>query len=188
MHDNDLYAAPMTDVTLASEVSESHDVITDLKSQSTWRLLFLSTITLGIYGAHYMVKQTEVLNTHLEAQERLSETFTKTILAFSYLSTVALIPYSLMDVSSEIDQLYNTLNNLFSLLFVIWAFKARNRMNKLIGAHKFKGNTRWFHGFWTFLFQYFYFNYKVNQLAARNAAEPAQPPLDTEPTTSPPLA
>lgn len=66
------------------------ELVGQLKSQSTWRLVFLSLITFGIYSAHYIKRQTSRLNQHLDAERRISEGLITTILISSYVSAFLL--------------------------------------------------------------------------------------------------
>ena len=47
-------------------------------------------------------------------------------------------------------------------LTLVWSFKVRDRLNSLLASTP--GKVTWFHGFWTFLFQHLYVNYRINAL------------------------
>jgi hypothetical protein len=55
-----------------------------------------------------------------------------------------------------------------SVVVLVWAFKIRNRMNLILEAEK--TSELWFKGFWTFFFQLFYMQFKINKI---RAAEPS---------------
>ncbi|GBE04490.1 MAG TPA: DUF4234 domain-containing protein [Nitrospirae bacterium] len=133
-----------------------------LKSQSTWRLFFLTIITLGIYSAHYIYRQTKIMNHSLNGGHKISEDLVKFIFVFSYVTAIITIPYLFAPEGHSIETLYDLLDLIWGILIVIWAFKARNRMNMLLSA--VKGQPHWFHGLWTFLFTNLYFNFKINKL------------------------
>ena len=133
-----------------------------LKNQSTWRLLLLSVITIGIYLAHYIRRQTKILNENLDDNDQISYGFVNTILVLSYISAALVIPYVYFDDGHFTESISDFADQVFNILLIVWAFKARNRMNAILQTQKGSGN--WFHGLWTFLFTGLYFNYKVNKL------------------------
>ena len=137
-------------------------IVNQLKSQSTWLLFFLSFITLGIYTAHYIKRQTIILNKHLDREQRISEGLVTTILILAYVTVILIVPYVLLDEGHPIEWVSNGLDHVWNVLVLIWAFKARNRINMLLGGTQYQ--PHWFHGLWTFCFTFLYFNYKVNNL------------------------
>ena len=64
----------------------SGDIFTDLRSESTWWLWFLFVFTYGVYGAHYVKRQTAVLNAHLRPPRQVSAGLVNTVLGLAYLS------------------------------------------------------------------------------------------------------
>jgi hypothetical protein len=147
-------------------------LIKNLKSQSTWRLFGLGLITYGIYWAHYIAKQTEVINRSLDDKLKISKYLVNTILAVSYFSltmligTIAYEKVHLIEIASKVtDRIWIT-------LILVWGFQARNRVNLQTGANPSSPN--WFHGFWIFIFAALYFNYKINILNSEtHKPEPA---------------
>lgn len=142
---------------------ERDEILNSLRRESTWRLFFLGLITLGIYFAYYIKRQTACMNQYLNQEKRISEELVKIILILSYISAIFFIPYILVEEGSPIEAISNLLDTVLEILLVIWAFKARNRMNMLLSATK--GSEFWFHGLWTFLFTALYFNFKINKLS-----------------------
>jgi len=137
-------------------------ILSQLQSQSTWRLVLLSLITLGIYEAHYIKRQTTILNQCLDEQRQISEAFVHLILFLAYFTVVLMIPYLLLEEGHPIEAISNLLDLVWGILVIIWAFKARNRMNMLLGITS--GHPQWFSGLWTFLFPVYYYNFKINKL------------------------
>ncbi len=139
------------------------EVVKQLKSQSTLRLFLLSSVTLGIYTAHYIKGQTAILNQALDEEHRISEGFVGMILLLAYLA-VALVILTLLEeqwlLAGEV--ISNLLDVVWSSLVVIWAFMVRTRMNALLSVTR--GQEGWFHGLWTCLFTTLYFNFKINTL------------------------
>ena len=141
------------------------DLIRNLKSQSTWRLLGLGLITYGVYYAYYIAKQTRVINLQLDEKSQISSAFVTSIFVLSYLSLLLFFGYLLVDEGHPVAVLSNIADRLWMLLIIIWGFSARNRMNTLNSVNS--DDQNWFHGLWTFLFSPLYFNYKINVLNSR---------------------
>lgn len=137
-------------------------IVSELRCQSTWQLVILSIITLGIYEAHYIVSQTKVINRHVHREDQISGGLTNTILVLAYLSVILIVPYILVPIGHSVERLSNSVDTALAVLGIVWAFTARNRMHKLLAPTK--EQYYWFHGLWTFLFTAWYFNYKVNEL------------------------
>lgn len=137
-------------------------IIAELKSQSTWRLFGLSLITFMVYAAHYMKRQTEIINNNCEQEDKISDGFITFILAISYLSLFLLIAYFFVEETHPVARIGDTVDRISNICYIVWGFKARNRMNIILLSEK--KNKEWFHGFWTFLFTPLYFNFKINEL------------------------
>ena len=143
------------------------NIVRDLKSQGTWKLFLLSVVTLGIYTAHYIKKQTKILNQHLDRSQQLSEGFISFFLIFSYISVILIIPYIFVEEGHPIELISDLVDKVWSIIALVLAFKFRNRMNTLLNSTP--GQQNWFHGAWTFFFGFLHINFKINQL---NEIEP----------------
>jgi len=141
------------------------DVVQKLQTQSTLKLVFLIFITLGIYAAHYVRRQTRIINQYLEAEDRLSEGFLVAFLLLSYICVLMIVPYAFVAEGHPIESVSSLLDLAWGLVFLYWAFWAKARMNSLLSASK--GDDYWFNGLWTFLFTGMYFNYRVNKIKRR---------------------
>ncbi|HDQ04547.1 MAG TPA: DUF4234 domain-containing protein [Deltaproteobacteria bacterium] len=137
-------------------------IIERLKNQSTWRLLGLSIITYFVYAAHYIYRQTKIINDYYNGTDKISDGLVNSILIFSYLSLFLFIGYLFAEDSHPIVSISKITDFISGILYIVWGFKARNRMNKILQANEL--SNEWFHGLWTFLFTPLYFNYKVNHL------------------------
>jgi len=140
-----------------------HKSIKELQHQSTWCLLGLAIITFGVYFAHYIKRQTEIINSNID--DKISDGFIGFILITTYLSLALFIAYFFMEENHPIVWIGNAMDAINNVAYIVWGFKARNRMNIIISAEK--KSLEWFHGLWTFLFTPLYFNYKVNVLFAQ---------------------
>ncbi len=151
----------------------SREVVIRLKSQSSWRLVFLSFLTVGIYMAHYIKRQTKIINDYLGKEQKISESFVNSILILSYVTVILLVPLFWVEEGHPVERIGNLLDRFLTFVFIFWAFMARNRMNMLLALDKYQ--PQWFHGLWTFLFPVFYFNYKINKLSKDVAGTDASP-------------
>ena len=142
------------------------DIVCQLKSQSTWRLFFLSVITLGVYPAHYLKRQTTIINQHLDSERQISEGYVNFILILSYVILILNVPYVLTEEGqtvvlteegAPVEAIINLLDWAWFFFVVNWVFMAINRMNMLLASTKFVGLL-------AFLFSFLYFNYKINDL------------------------
>jgi len=146
------------------------DLVHNLKSQSTWRLLGLGLITYGVYYAHYIARQSRTINAELSPTSHISTGFVATIYFFSYVSLALFVAYLFVDDAHPIAKLSTALDRICIVLILVWGFVARNRINHLLGLTK--TNPNWFHGAWTFLFSPLYFNYRVNVMSRQADAQP----------------
>ncbi len=134
-----------------------------LKKQSTFLFIILTIFTLGIYAAHYVKEQSVKIDKLPHGLSNIGSAYTGTLLGLSYISLFTWLICTFAPESDELLPLYlvdSLLNFSISIMFLIWGFMARKRVN---AAFNFEaGTSYWFHGFWTFVFSPTYFNYKVN--------------------------
>ena len=148
------------------------EILSTLRRESTWRLFFLSIITLGIYAAYYIKRQTACINQYLDQKRQISGELVGAILILTYVTAILFVPSLLVEEGHPIAAISNLLDKIWFILEVVWAFKARNRMNMLLSATK--DDEAWFHGLWTFLFTVLYFNFKINTLSEKFAGHGIQ--------------
>lgn len=134
-----------------------------LRSESTWKLLFLGVITYGVYLAFYIKRQTLVLNDHLSVEQKISSGLVNTVIVLNLLSLAVFVPFILVDEGHPIERISSLVDAAANISIIVWGFTARNRLNSLLSSQP--GTSQWFHGFWTFIFSPLYFNYKVNCLS-----------------------
>ncbi|MEM6277959.1 MAG: hypothetical protein AAF733_00670 [Verrucomicrobiota bacterium] len=157
------------------------DLLNELRRESTWRLFFLCLITLFVYPAHYIARQTKVINGHVDESEQIEAGFVWTIFAVSYLSMGLFIGYFFVEEDHPVAVASNISDRIQTFLFLFWAFAARKRINSATKAYK--GSTEWFHGFWTFFFTYLYLNFKINSLTKADAGPAEGDTLRTSDTS-----
>jgi len=143
--------------------------ILQLQSQSTAKLVLLSVITYGVYTVYFLRRLTDQINVSLDPEYRISHGFVVTNFVFAYLSLAMLALFLIVPEGHPVVGFSDFLNRIYVILVLVWSFTVRNRLNSLLASTP--GTASWFHGFWTFLFQYWYINYKINVLCE---AEPEQ--------------
>ncbi|MCB1562887.1 MAG: DUF4234 domain-containing protein [Alphaproteobacteria bacterium] len=144
------------------------EIIEALKSESTWRLVFLSIITLGIYTAFYIKRQSRALNEYLTTPgHRIKEGFIQFILVIAFVSAAIDVVDLIYGEDDPTVAAFSAGGDmLFGLSVIFWAFMMCTRLNYLLGAAK--RTPLWSSKLWAFLFGALYINYKVNTLWKRD--------------------
>jgi hypothetical protein len=142
-----------------------------LRYRRTLTLLILAVITLGIYLAHYVRRQTLILNTYLAPEHRIPNWIANILLVLGYGSLAVFIPYLFLEEEHPLGTIDAYLRYAFLILMTFWGYVARSRMNHLTGATRL--SLDWFNLFWSLFLSPYYFNFKVNRLANR-----IKPPKD----------
>lgn len=163
------YSAPQADsiepYNQHAASNSQYGLYSSLKKQGTFTLLVLTSITFGIYMAFYIKRQTKILNTALDAPRRIGDALVTTVVLLLFIAAPIAInnmfEFLIILPSDPLFQAAQIVDTISSIFLIIWAFKARNRMNQLNDMPK--GSKIWFSGLFTFLFTALYFNYKVNQ-------------------------
>ena len=133
----------------------------ELKKLNVWKMIFLTIITVGLYVPYWMYTRTKMLNLANE-EESVSKFFT--ILAVSLL----VLTYG-FDVGSEfikpepgVAGIFKFIGIASNLCALFWALMFRSGLNSYTRAKK--GDDLWSNGFFTWLFQAFYHQYKINKI------------------------
>jgi hypothetical protein len=134
-------------------------MLQELKSQSTWRLLGLGIITLGVYHAHYCARQSRIINKY-SSSDPIPPAFVTAILVVSYVSLVLLVGYFFVDETHPVAIVSNVSDRVWTIMILVWGFYARNRVNRL--SFSTVDDPRRISGVWTFFFSPLHFNYKIN--------------------------
>ena len=139
----------------------------ELQSESTPRLILLTIVTYGVYPVYYLRRLTNGARPELPLNQRISPRWISVNFVFAYLSLALLVPYWIVpywivDEGHPLQLISNVVDGVSNLLLLFWSFKVRNWLNSLLAATP--GKVTWFHGFWTFLLQFTYINYKINAL------------------------
>jgi len=137
------------------------------KDQSTWRLLALGAITHGVYHAYYIQRQTAKINTMVDAKDQIPISFLNAIIVMSYISLILFVTHFAFSKGHPVATIENIFGNVWGVMVIVWAFKARNRLNSAFNLTT--QDSEWFHGLWTFIFSVMYFNYKINCICEARA-------------------
>lgn len=138
-------------------------ILQEFQNKSTWRLVILSIVTLGIYPAFYVHAQTKILNSYLASENRISETMTKLLIMYCFILLVVFIPYVFTDKFDDYELwIIDIPNIIYYIWFVYWAIKFRRRINYLLNLDE--ENSLRFKKVWSWFFTPYYFNYKLNCL------------------------
>lgn len=141
------------------------ELLSKLQGVGTLKLILLSIITLGVYESYYIKKQTRIINEFTGEAHAIPSGFVSGIILLAWVSVALFVPYIITEEDHPIAYVSTFVDVLWTLLTMMWSFKARNRLNTLLLASK--NQAIWIKGLWTFLFTAFYFNYKVNKINAQ---------------------
>lgn len=145
------------------------------KDQSSWRLLALGAITHGVYHAYYIQRQTAKINTIVDSKDQIPVGFLTAIIVVSYISLILFVAHFAFPKGHPVATFDNIFGNVWSVMVIVWAFKARNRLNSAFELTT--QNSEWFHGLPTFIFSVMYLNYKINCICEARAEQLVQADL-----------
>ncbi len=140
----------------------------NLKYKSTLSLIGLSIITLGVYPAYFIKRQTKILNDY-KTNAQVSKRLTTLIIAIAYIIgilflfvLIGLFRITLPNMKDLITLSPSSFFSLFTSTFsTIWCFLARDRIHEYfnIDHNPFKRIS----GLLLLMFGVFYLNYKINR-------------------------
>jgi hypothetical protein len=137
-------------------------ILSELKSQSTWKLFGLTIITYGVYSAYYIKRQSAIINHNLVDLDPISEDFVDFFLVLSYVSLALFVAILPLEAESPLVLASNVVDLIWATMALIWSLGASSRMNSILGSEP--STSEWFSKIWTFFFGILYFNYKINIL------------------------
>ena len=148
-------------------------------TQSVWRMIGLSLVTLAFYFPFWMRKTSRVVNALLPSNT-IGTWFFPVSIILSALNFGMVIPEILTDDNPTVMMVGKVLSRSNNILIVVWIFKIRNRINVILESEK--ETPLWFNEFWTLLFGMFYIQFRINKI---KAAEQGTPPLPSAPQAGP---
>ncbi len=165
---NNPYSAPSADLDIKS-TEKSLDKIKQFPRFSTWAVIGLTMITLGLYGYYWLFSRTKILNSLLPNKPIASSLIiiTLIILLLNLVLTLFIPVLPTMEfvnpkIIATIYLLSIPVSFVAVILFLIWAFSFRNRFNIL--SESSKGSKFWLGIILTFFLNVYYFQYKINQI------------------------
>jgi len=147
-----VYAAPQSDV-----VEVAQGGVSGFERFSTWYVLLLAIVTLGLYIPYWLYSRTKVLN--VQSEDQISSGFVWATLLLYVLALCASIASAAAGPEvSELVLVESGASLIANVFMIVWVFKFRNRLQKLIAPLQLKTNP-----VLTFFLQAFYMQYKVNE-------------------------
>lgn len=149
------YVAPEADL----EVQHAAGDLSVFNRFSTWGLFGLALISFGIYNIYWLYNRTQKLNSICEnpIPKGFMNGAVITYIAFMVVSFLGgLVP----SAAEMLAMISGVLNLAVVVLFLVWAFKFRNRLNQITHS---EGKKTWAGPIMTFFFNVLYLNYKINQ-------------------------
>ena len=157
------YAAPTSNVA-SDSIGQDISSVKAFKRFTTWGVLGLAIITMGIYAYYWMYTRTKILNS-LISKDKMPSWIVPAVIVIGAINLIlSLAPYASLGASTMKALLIisTPLSLIGFVLFVVWAFMFRSRLNLISGSSK--GNAFWLGPILTFFFQLYYFQYKINQM------------------------
>ena len=152
--------------------------IRQFREQGTLRLFLLSVLTVGVYLAHYIKRQTFRINRLVDKEKAISNALVYLIFIVSYGSLLALIGSFFLGKGHPLESLSNWLYLFSTVMLIIWTFKAGARLNAHYEIDS--GDIISFDRCWMFAFDVFYFNYNVNMICRYGIGHDSDTLPDTE--------
>ena len=144
------------------------EIISDLRNRRTVTLVFLSIITLGVYGAHYMHRLTKAINNHLPEDLKIGILRPWILILGTYISLILSSCEVYLSVKGyhDLEQMTDGINSLviiiYTLSLITWLFTTRDRIHYLLEVKD--GSKCWIRAFYLVIFSVFYLNYKINTI------------------------
>ena len=126
----------------------------------------MSLITLTFYFPFWLRKTSRLVNGLLPTNQ-ISTWFFPASILLTILNFGMVIPEIVTDDNPIVMMVSKLMNNIDCIVILVWAFKLRNRINLVLEAEE--KTDLWFNALWTFLFQMFYIQFRINKI---KAAEP----------------
>jgi uncharacterized membrane protein len=166
----DPYQPPTVDVSPPDV--RSANTIQVFEKFSTWYVLGLTFITLGLYSVYWLFSRSRRLN-KLKYIEPVSETYMQVTAAAWVLSYPVGIGEIYMQDNASYLLFSRGLEIATAMMILVWAFMFRNRLNTFLEHCSVK--TSRLSPVLTFFFNVLYLSFKVNQ-NLELAEEPVQEP------------
>lgn len=134
---------------------------------STFLVLALSIISLGIYSTYWLFTRTQIINRiHHEA---ISMHLAHSVIGLLMLNVLLSLMSGFNPENLAYQELAKISGLIYSLANLYWIFTLRQRIHKMVRAGE--QSLFWLNGIWTFLFQVLYLQYKINEYLNDNPSD-----------------
>lgn len=151
---NNPYSAPEASLDRPQESQN----LAGLKRFSTWGVLGLCIITLGIYSLYWLYSRTNQINNLTDNKIGNNFVIVASILYIAS-TVVAYLPFfGVLNSTLIMVSPFVSIGSM--VIFYVWIYKLRNRLNQVTNS---AGQVTWCGPILTFFLTIFYLNYKINQ-------------------------
>lgn len=163
MSDNNPYTAPDADLAVESTGS-AVDKVKQFPRFTTWAVVGLTLITMGIYAFYWLYSRSKMLNRQIPENKIPAWVIIGSLVTYVLYMIAAYVPLFLGDpeIMMAAAGISGILGIAYFVLFIVWIYSFRNRLNILSGSSK--GDMFWLGGILTFFINVYYFQYKINQM------------------------
>jgi len=133
----------------------------------TLTVIAFSILSLGLYGTYWLFTRTQIINRIHD--KKIPMSVPHTVIGLLLVNLI----FSIMSGANPENMDYRDLASLsglcFSLANLFWVFLLRNRIHRITLAGE--KSLFWLNGIFTFLFQVFYLQYKINEYIDDHTSE-----------------
>jgi len=133
----------------------------------TLTVITFSILSLGLYGTYWLFTRTQIINRIHD--KKIPMSVPHTVIGLLLVNLI----FSIMSGANPENMEYRDLASLsglcFSLANLFWVFLLRNRIHRITFAGE--KSLFWLNGIFTFLFQVFYLQYKINEYIDDHTSE-----------------
>lgn len=128
-------------------------------------LLLYSVATLGIYSWWWMYSRSVILNTLLPPEQGIDKQFMHLCVAGFGITIILAIALGMQPDNLSLENTVNVLSMAINIMTIIWVLRMRRGIHYLLGPTQTMYHLNLF---WTFLFQVFYLQQKINLIREHN--------------------
>ena len=166
---NNPYSAPEANLLKEAAGGAGIAAIKQIPRFSTWAVVGLAMITMGIYAYYWLYSRTKMINKLIPENPIAKWLPVTTITIVALYWVMSMLPLLFLGGEGDASSIWGLmmmiaplLNIIVLILFYVWVYALRNRINQISGAQK--GDMFWLGGIITFFFNAYYFQYKINEM------------------------
>lgn len=129
---------------------------------STWGVIGLAIVTLGLYSIYWLYSRTGQLNKH--ANNPIGAAFINITIGLCVIGFVNNLSY-VLNFNATVAAILALSSVIGTILTIVWVFKIRNRINLLLNSAK--GDASRLGPVFTFFLNIYYLQYKINSIIDR---------------------